>query len=181
MGRSWVILTEEDWKFLCMLRLRDLKNNLKQYDRVSPAMDTIRAIEVNLLNKKDWPIRICSLEKNPAVKIRPIKLLRLILILITRKGLSVLELTKRASCCENLLWSNLPITIKRLALAKACIQMWKKQMIGSPNASDINISPNCLSVDSATTFFASTSIKAESLATSKVKVPKVPHKKTLKE
>jgi len=83
----------------------------------------------------------------------------------------------RESCWEKLLWRRLPIIIKRFALAKACIIIWKKQIIGIPIEKAININPNCLKVDKATVFLASVSISAASPATINVDIPKIPQKK----
>jgi len=144
-------------------------------------MIMIMILDVNLFIKKWWPIRICSFEKKPDVKIKPIKLARLAVRAKVTKMLIVLDLINRESCWENLLWSNLPITINRFAFAKACIIIWKKQIIGIPIASAININPNCLRVDNATIFLASVSIRAENLATKSVSLPKIPQKNILRE
>jgi len=48
-------------------------------------------------------------------------------------------------------------------------------MEGVPNERAINISPNCLNVDKATIFLASTSNRADKLATVNVRIPNVPH------
>lgn len=84
------------------------------------------------------------------------------------------EAIVRESCCENLEWSKTPITIKRLAFANACIKMWKVQIQLFPTDKDKNIRPSWLKVESATTFLASCSSRAEKLAIKRVIKPSLP-------
>lgn len=158
---------------------RILKNNFKQYANVILVTINNNKTTDHLLSIEDCPIKICSFEKNPEMKTIPISLVRLIVIEIVIKALILPEEINRASCWENLLWRSLPTTIKRFAFAKACIIIWKKQITGVPIAKAININPSCLNVERATTFLASVSIRAESLATKRVRTPKVPQIITL--
>jgi uncharacterized protein (DUF1919 family) len=61
--------------------------------------------------------------------------------------------------------------MNKFALAKACIKTCIKQIDAVPIDNATNISPNCLKVDKATTFFPSFSKRAETLATIKVIAP----------
>jgi len=87
--------------------------------------------------------------------------------------LSTPEESWRESCWEKRMCKKFPTIRNRFAFAKACINRWNRQISLFPREMAININPNCLSVDRATTFFPSTSIKAAILAKIKVVAPTI--------
>lgn len=142
---------------------------------VSDATD-IRIIHVKIeFILEKWLSRIKSFDKNPEENATPLKLKILISIIKDLESSSDPVDNCRASCWENRKCNKLPTIKNKLALANACISRWNKQTKGAPADKDININPNCLKVDRATTFLPSDSAIAALLATKRVMVPKMNH------
>lgn len=80
------------------------------------------------------------------------------MIIIKAENLSSLfKLSFRVSCKENCLWIKAPTIRNNLALAKAWVNKWNKVTILLKENKLKNISPSCLNVDRATSFFPSSS------------------------
>jgi hypothetical protein len=88
---------------------------------------------------------------------------------------SLLDEIFRESCSDWLICNTLPTPINKLALANPCVKIWNKDNTRFPREIPTNINPNCLSVDRATIFLESSSIRAPKLATIKVIIPNHRH------